>query len=123
MLENCQTPEQLMPWFGRMISEAKHDLDIAEPEFPLDNQDIIELLEDGAQFTRLGGLRAVYFEQAPKQIFINGQVYDFSGFTELAHYLCDQDEAASELLELFNDTPEALDLFTQLVNLGYWYAE
>tara|TARA_R110001583_G_scaffold43990_1_gene139708 strand:+ start:6435 stop:7562 length:1128 start_codon:yes stop_codon:yes gene_type:complete len=123
MLENCQTPEQLMPWFGRMISEAKHDLDIAKPEHPLENEDIIEFLEDGAQFTRLGGLRAVYFEQSPKQVFINGEVYDFSGFTELAQYLCDQDEAASELLELFQDQPEALTLFTRLVNSGYWYAE
>jgi len=123
MLDNCQTPEQLIPWFGRMISEAKHDLDIAIPEHPLENEDVIEFLEDGAQFTRLGGLRAVYFEQSPKLIFINGESYDVSGFVKLAQYLCNQDEAASELLELFEDQPQALVLFTQLVNLGYWYAE
>jgi 50S ribosomal protein L16 3-hydroxylase len=123
MLENCKTPTHLIPWFGRMISEAKHDLDIAQPEYPIENEDILAFLNDGAQFTRLGGLRAIYFEQAPKQLFINGEEYDLSGFSELAHYLCNQDETASELLEIFNDKPEALSLFTHLVNLGYWYAE
>jgi len=123
MLANCQTPELLIPWFGRMISEAKHDLDIAELEETLEEQDIIALLEEGAQFTRLGGLRAVYFEQAPNKIFINGNEYACLGFAELAQCLCDQDETASELLEIFKDTPKALSLFTALVNLGYWYAE
>lgn len=123
MLENCKTPAQLIPWFGKMISEAKHELDIAIPEQAFENEDILELLEDGAQFTRLGGLRAVYFEQAEHLLFINGHAYDCSGFTELGHYLCDQDEAASELMLVFKDSSAALDLFTLLVNLGYWYAE
>lgn len=123
MLENCKTPDQLIPWFGKMISEAKHDLDIAIPEQAFENEDVLELLEDGAQFTRLGGLRAVYFEQAPHLLFINGHAYDCSDFAELGHYLCDQDETASELMEVFKDSSEALDLFTLLINLGYWYAE
>jgi len=123
MIENCKTPAHLIPWFGRMISEAKHDLDIAQPEDPLENEDILAFLDDGAQFTRLGGLRAVYFERSPKQVFINGEEFDFSGFSELSQYLCDQDETASELMEIFNAKPEALSLFTHLVNLGYWYAE
>ena len=123
MLESCKTPAHLIPWFGRMISEAKHDLDIALPEQPIEGEDILVYLEDGAQFTRLGGLRAVYFEQSPKQVFINGDAYDFSDFIDLIPCLCDQDEAASELVEIFNDEPNALILFTQLVNLGYWYAE
>jgi len=123
MLDNCQTPTHLIPWFGRMISEAKHELDLAPPQMPLSNEDIIALLEEGAQFTRLGGLRAVYFEQSPKYVFINGEEYDFSGLTELISPLCDQDEAASELIELFENNQKALSLFTHLVNLGYWYAE
>ena len=123
MLESCKTPEHLMPWFGRMISEAKHDLDIAIPDQAIECEDIIAFLEDGAQFTRLGGLRAVYFQQSPEQVFINGDAYDFTGFTDLAPCLCDQDETASELVEIFKDAPEALALFTHLVNRGYWYAE
>lgn len=123
MLASCKTPESLMPWFGRMISEAKHDLDIARPEEPLTPEDILAFLEDGAQFTRLGGLRAVYFEQSIKQVFINGDAFDFSGFADLIPCLCDQDETASELVAIFKDEPEALAMFTKLVNLGYWYAE
>lgn len=121
MLEKCKTPDMLIPWLGTMLSEAKHDLDIAAIEPPHSNKDIISLFEDGAQYTRLGGLRAVYFQQLPKLLFINGEQFNCEGFTELGHHLCDQDEVGSELLELFNEDIQALNLFTQLVNLGYWY--
>jgi len=122
MLGKCRTPDMLIPWLGTMLSEAKHDLDIAAIEPPHSKQDIISLFEDGAQFTRLGGLRAVYFQKSPTLLFINGEQFNCEGFTELGHHLCDQDEVGSELLALFNENAQALNLFTQLVNLGYWYA-
>lgn len=122
MLANCATPEMLIPWLGRMLSETKHDLDIAIPEQPHTAQSILELLEDGAQFIRLGGLRAVYFEQAPELLFINGEQFDCTGFIPLGQHLCDQDEVGSELYELLIEDQNALNLFTHLVNLGYWYA-
>ncbi len=122
MLAKCQTPDALIPWFGEMISEAKHDLDIAELEQPHSTKEILNFFEEGAQFTRLGGLRAVYFQQLPALLFINGEQFSCEGFTELGHHLCDQDEVGSELLELLNEDNSALNLFTQLVNLGYWYA-
>lgn len=122
MLSNCQTPEALIPWLGCMISDASHELDIAEPEEPHSTEEILKLFAEGAQFTRLGGLRAVYFQQQPQSLFINGEKFNCEGFTELSHHLCDQDEVGSELLELLNEDPQALKLFTQLVNIGYWYA-
>lgn len=121
MFEAYNTPESLIPWFGKMISEAKHELDIAEPEQPHSMQEIVELLEDGAQFARLGGLRAIYFQLSPEQLFINGERFSCEDFTALGHHLCDQDEVGSELLEVINENENALSLFTQLVNLGYWY--
>ncbi|MCG6202360.1 cupin domain-containing protein [Psychromonas antarctica] len=122
MLAKCQTPDALIPWFGKMVSEAKHELDIAEIEQPHTSQEILNLFEEGAQFTRLGGLRAIYFEQAAYYLFINGDQFDCEGFTELGHHLCDQDEVGSEVVELLQDDTGALNLFTKLVNLGYWYA-
>ncbi|MFT6985589.1 MAG: 50S ribosomal protein L16 3-hydroxylase [Psychromonas sp.] len=122
MLAKCQTPAALIPWFGKMISEAKHELDIAEPEQPHSSAEILALFDEGAQFTRIGGLRAVYFEREPQLLFINGELFNCEGFTELGHHLCDQDEVGSELLELLIEDKNALTLFTQLVNLGYWYA-
>jgi len=122
MLATCQTPEALIPWFGKMISAAKYELDIAEPEQPYSSSEILALFEEGAQFTRLGGLRAVYFQPAAQLLFINGEQFNCEGFTELGHHLCDQDEVGSELLELLNEEENALNLFTQLVNRGYWYA-
>ncbi|WP_022943103.1 cupin domain-containing protein [Psychromonas hadalis] len=122
MLANCATPEQLIPWFGKMVSEAKHDLDIATPEVKHSEQDILATFEEGAQFTRLGGLRAVYFELSPELLFINAEQFSCEGFTELGHHLCDQDKVGSEVSELLQQDKQALTLFTQLVNLGYWYA-
>jgi len=121
MLSKCQTPEALIPWFGCMISEAKHELDIAEIDPPHRTQEIQALLIEGAQFIRLGGLRAVYFEASPNLLFINGSQFNCEGFSELGHYLCDQDEIGSEAIDLFNENNEALTLFTQLINMGYWY--
>ena len=120
MLESCSTPEKLIPWLGCMLSEAKHDLDIAVPEVLHSEQDILDAFEEGAQFTRLGGLRAVYFEQSPELLFINAEKFSCDGITELGQHLCDQDEVGSEIIEALQDK-QALTLFTQLVNLGYWY--
>ena len=122
MLAECQTPKALIPWFGAMISTAKHDLDIAPIEPAHSTTEVLELFTEGAQFTRLGGLRCVYFEEQPDLLFINGEQFLCEGFTELGHHLCDQDEIGSEIVDLLNDDPNALNLFTQLVNLGYWYA-
>ena len=122
MLSRCQTPEMLIPWFGKMISEAKHELDIAEVEPAHSTEEILNLFAEGAQFTRLGGLRAVYFQQSPDLLFINGEQFNCEGFTELGHHLCDQDDIGCEVIELLNEDIDALNLFTQLVNKGYWYA-
>ena len=122
MLANCATPEQLMPWLGKMLSEAKHDLDIAPPEEKHENGDIIEALNEGAQFMRLGGLRAIYFEETPSLVFIDGKQYHFEGCSDVGQLLCDQDEVGSELLTLIDGDQQALTLFTKLVNKGYWYA-
>ena len=122
MLESCQTPEQLMPWLGKMLSESVHDLDIAVCDEAHSNAQILALFNEGAQFTRLGGLRAIYFEQDADFIYINGTQYDCSEFNKLGHLLCDQDEVGSELIELLSENENALNFFTFLVNSGYWYS-
>jgi len=122
MLANCATPEQLIPWMGKMLSEAKHDLDIAEPEEAHNAAEVMQDLSNGMVFMRLGGLRAVYFEQTPSLAFINGEQFDFVGCSELGQLLCDQDEVGSELLTLLAGDEQAQAMFTQLINKGYWYA-
>ena len=122
MFSKYSPPESLIPWFGSMISEAKHELDIAKIEQPHTTEGILTLFSEGAQFTRLGGLRAIYFEQSPDLLFINGEQFNCEGFTELGHYLCDQDDIGSEIVELLKEDSDALQLFTTLINMGYWYA-
>ncbi|WP_094752334.1 cupin domain-containing protein [Psychromonas sp. CD1] len=121
MLKSCKTPEQLMPWLGKMLSESVHDLDIAICSVEHSNTQILEQFNEGAQFTRLGGLRAIYFEQDPDFVYINGTQYNCEEFNTLGHQLCDQDEVGSELIELLSENENALIFFTYLVNSGYWY--
>jgi len=121
MLASCNTPQQLIPWIGKMLSDAKHDLDLAPPEVAYTTQDVINVLNTGAHFVRLGGLRAMYFEQDSSAVFINGEQYDVAGCVEFSHRLCDQDEVFNELLELLASNQQAQELFTLLINKGYWY--
>ena len=64
----------------------------------------------------------MYFEQKSSLVFINGEQYEVAECIEFAHLLCDQDEVASELLDLLTDNQQAQDLFPLLINKGYWYA-
>jgi 50S ribosomal protein L16 3-hydroxylase len=105
-----------------MISESRYELDVAKIEQPHSPQEILNLFAEGAQFTRLGGLHAVYFQCSPNLLFINGKQFNCEGFTELGHYLCDQDDVGCEVIELLKEDVQALNLFTKLVNNGYWYA-
>ncbi|MCK5819162.1 MAG: cupin domain-containing protein [Psychromonas sp.] len=121
MLEGFSPAEKLVPWLGELLSESNHELDILEPDPAHSRLEIMSDLNKGNQFIRLGGLRAVYFECAPECIYINGDEYSCKGFIELGDYLCNQDEVGSELIELFEDNEEALNLFVDLINSGYWY--
>lgn len=121
MFDECLTPETLVPWLGEYFSGLSNDLDIAEPEVSYSQLEIMLELNKGTQFIRLGGLRTIYFECAPERIYINGKMYSCAGFVELGAHLCDQDEVGSELIELFEENKEAMKLFAQVINLGYWY--
>ncbi|MHA2939076.1 ribosomal protein uL16 3-hydroxylase [Vibrio sp. RC27] len=121
MLASCAEPEQLIPWLGRMLSDAKHDLDLAPPDIPYTHTDVIEAVNNGAQFVRLGGLRAMYFEHDSSLIFINGKQYDVSKCIKFAQSLCDQDEVSNQMLDLLTHSNDVMNLFIKLVNSGYWY--
>jgi 50S ribosomal protein L16 3-hydroxylase len=121
MFEACLMPEELVPWLGKYFSESNNDLDISEPDHSYSRLEIMSELNKGTQFIRLGGLRTIYFECAPECIYINGTKYSCAGFVGLGSHLCDQDEVGSELIALLEDNKDALKLFVQLINLGYWY--
>ena len=123
LTQKSKKPEQLIDWLGVMLSEAKHDLDISQPDPQQTEQEILEAFTAGEQFTRLGGLRTMYFEQDPDRVFINGEVFLVDGAHEFGKILCNQDEIGAEMIEFINSDKLALTLFTQLVNLGYWYAD
>ena len=121
MFEKFKQPAALIPWFGKMITEAKHDLDIAEERDELSLDELLVELKEGSVFRRLGGLRAVYFEEALDDFFVNGEHFLCKNFSNVARLLCDHDETNAEFNQQILDNAEALELFVQLINKGYWY--
>ncbi|WP_406667536.1 JmjC domain-containing protein [Gallaecimonas sp. GXIMD1310] len=108
----------LQQFFGRYLSEAKHELDLAPCEPPYSQNDIAALLADNAPLVRLGGVRALYLAGVDDQLFVDGERYALSN--AVAQQLADNSRLASKVLAGYDDD---LPVLTELINRGYWYFE
>ncbi|CAM3836024.1 ribosomal protein uL16 3-hydroxylase [Rheinheimera salexigens] len=118
--------DALLPhWFGEMISQAKHELDINQPDPHYTSEEIAEYIEEGSVLTRVGGLRSCYYQADNNNeilLFINGDKVVVPA-TELAtvKLLTDQDKLSAADNLIFCQSESRLQLLTQLINQGYWY--
>ena len=126
LLQQLVSDNTLLPhWFGSLITRAKHELDLNEPDPHYGADEIAEYLEEGSVLSRTGGLRCCYFQQSASSdvlLFINGDEITLPP-TELktAQLLCDFTELLSEQNQHFCALPERTMLLTNLINQGYWY--
>ncbi|MGP9800699.1 ribosomal protein uL16 3-hydroxylase [Rheinheimera sp. NSM] len=116
----------LLPhWFGSLITRAKHELDINEPDPHYAADEIAEYLDEGSVLSRSGGLRCCYYQQASSSdilLFINGdQITLPANELATAQLLCDFTSLTTEQNLHFNQSAERLMLLTTLLNQGYWY--
>jgi 50S ribosomal protein L16 3-hydroxylase len=112
-------------WFGSLITRAKHELDLNEPDPHYAEDEIAEYLQEGSVLSRIGGLRCCYYQQNAQSdilLFINGDQIILPA-TELitAQLLCDYTELASAENIHFTSSAQRLMLLTNLINQGYWY--
>lgn len=126
LLQQLSADRELLPqWFGGLITRAKHELDINEPDPHYEAEEIEEYLQEGSVLTRLGGLRCCYYQQnsqADIQLFINGdKIVLPPDELQTAQLLCDYPQLGAELNRHFTGLPQRLMLLTHLINQGYWY--
>ncbi len=117
--------QQLPCWFGSLITRAKHELDLTEPDPHYGSDEIAEYLEEGSVLSRTGGLRCCYYQQHAASdilLFINGEQITLPP-DELttAQLLCDHTELGEVHNRHFVSSSQRLMLLTNLINQAYWY--
>ncbi|MEH8019272.1 cupin domain-containing protein [Rheinheimera muenzenbergensis] len=117
--------QQLPAWFGGLITRAKHELDLNEPDPHYGSDEIAEYLEEGSVLSRTGGLRCCYYQQDPASdilLFINGdQITLPADELMTAQLLCDHTELIASQNRHFISSEQRLMLMTNLINQAYWY--
>lgn len=119
MIDVIQQPAHFEQWFGEFISQSRHELDISPAEPPYHPDDVYDVLHQGNQLIRPGGLRIVTIGETT---YINGEkLLPISAhhhvMTALANQLTLQLKDFGSALE----DPAFLTGLTELVNRGYWY--
>lgn len=124
MSELLDDPARLADWFGEMMSEAKHDLDLepAEPLYSL--EELVLRLDHGDRLYRLGGVRCFYHEGSEQLFYLDGDRYQLATpDADAIALLCDQARICGPEVACLKDPQSLLELLLPLVNQGYWYFE
>lgn len=124
MQELLNDDARLNDWFGEMISEARHDLDleVAEPAYSL--EELVLRLDHGDHLYRLGGVRCFYHEGSENVFYLDGDRYQLAEpDTDAIALLCDQARICGPEVACLKEPRNLLDCLLPLVNQGYWYFE
>lgn len=124
MTELLADPGRLAHWFGEMISEAKHDLDLepAEPAYSL--EELVLRLDHGDHLYRLAGVRCFYLEDQHEAFYLDGERHLLpTPDAEVMALLCDQARICGPEVACLTQPQVLLDVLLPLVNQGYWYFE
>jgi 50S ribosomal protein L16 3-hydroxylase len=121
--DNLADPIRLKDFMGCMLSQSRHQLDIVQPEPVWSAEDIAIHLESGQIIEKVAGLRALFHEDEPHLLYINGEVIKLTAaMGELAALLSGSDSLS---MDAFSQPVEsdAIALITDLVNKGYWFID
>ncbi|MBZ9610569.1 ribosomal protein uL16 3-hydroxylase [Rheinheimera maricola] len=126
LLQQLVADNTMLPqWFGSLITRAKHELDLNEPDPHYGSDEIAEYLQEGSVLSRIGGLRCCYYQQNAASdilLFINGdQITLPANELTTAQLLADFTELTSTQNQHFIGSDERTMLLTSLINQGYWY--
>ncbi|WP_375055482.1 JmjC domain-containing protein [Zobellella sp. DQSA1] len=124
MTELLEEPARLADWFGEMMSEAKHDLDL-EPTEPLYSlEELVLRLDHGDHLYRLGGVRCFYMEGSEQVFYLDGERYQLKEpDSDAIGLLCDQARICGPEVACLKEPKVLLEVLLPLVNQGYWYFE
>ncbi|MFD1007840.1 MULTISPECIES: ribosomal protein uL16 3-hydroxylase [Oceanisphaera] len=124
MTELLDDPVRLANWFGEMISEAKHDLDLepAEPAYSL--EELVLRMDHGDHLYRLAGVRCFYMQGSEQVFYVDGDRYQLAKpDNDAIALLCDQARICGPEVACLKQPQALLEVLLPLVNQGYWYFE
>lgn len=125
LIEKLHDKNTFNRWLGESLSQAKHDLDIAEPEYEYTEQVIIDELTEDVMLHRIGGLRSFYQKENEHIIVsINGNndIFPHSCMPWIT-LLCNHTQVTSDQLKSSIKCSHFIQFITKLINEGYWYFE
>ncbi|ABV37017.1 cupin 4 family protein [Shewanella sediminis HAW-EB3] len=110
---------------GRYLTNSKCELDLPDEHLGFQCDDVLDMLNQN-ELTRLGGLRALYFDTSVSQgsFYINGEEVTFP--LELADaipVLCDNQMLSATSLAPWLSNQTFIEKLTDWINSGYWYFE
>ncbi|KJY83197.1 50S ribosomal protein L16 arginine hydroxylase [Vibrio galatheae] len=106
---------------GAMLSQSRHQLDIIEPEEPIQPIEIYQHLDANGTIRKVSGLKALYHQNVTNVAYINGDRFRIAQ-PWLLNAVCNRETIDIQTLPQFDDQ-SALNLLTELVNKGYWYLD
>ncbi|CAM4167783.1 cupin domain-containing protein [Pseudoalteromonas byunsanensis] len=112
-------------WFGSMISQPKHDMDLAPLDEPLSADKLLDYLQTGEVIMRAGGVRSIYQILSNSILLsVNGQTHTLPLETlEGVKLLTDETEFTVSQLKDSLSCLEFMKTLTKLVNEGTYYLQ
>lgn len=111
-------------WLGNTLSQAKHEMDLAPLEEPINCEQMSDFIANNAEeFERLGGVRAIYQQLEDTLLLsINGENYPLP-LCDLnaVKLLTDHDYVNTDDLNAAQPSLVFIQTFTTLVNEGMWF--
>ena len=111
-------------WLGNTLSQAKHEMDLAPLEEPINCEQMSDFIANNAEeFERLGGVRAIYQQLEDTLLLsINGENYPLP-LCDLnaVKLLTDHDYVNTDDLNAAQPSLVFIQTFTTLVNEGLWF--
>lgn len=122
MLKQALNSERdIKSFLATMLSQSRHQLDIVEPEQPIEPSEVSEFLDSLGTLRKVSGLRALYHQDNENCVYINGDVFTVCE-PWLVDALCNYEQLSIETFSGLTDD-SVIPLLTELVNRGYWYFE
>ncbi|NTS78240.1 cupin domain-containing protein [Catenovulum sp. SM1970] len=120
MLASLDNESEFQSWLGCYLSQAKHDLDIHQPEPHYQIEDIDAMLDEDEVLRKLGGLRCLVIGG---RWFVNGEEWSISAQQiDFATYISNQQNLDVDMIKKYTKTLADKELLTKLVNHGYIYS-
>lgn len=121
MLAQLQDETGFASWLASFLSQARHELDEQPVEPPYRPDELLTgLNEQGLR--RQGGVRCLYLQETPQQLFILGECIEVPAEgAALARLLADEPAPSQAALLTACQNPALCQWLTNLVNRGWWY--